>query len=139
MMPGPRDSAEAQAAERVERILLRLAEEGVPLWGGSPMRAGRDLRPIRGLAERRAIEAGRDELLGEARERVGRAYVARLANMGAWTGIAGFSLPFSARERAESEMVLRDLVTAAVVEDLVPQSAVAALRADGERLLALRR
>ena len=33
--------------------------------------------------------------------------------------IAGVPVPFSARERAESQMVLEDLVTSAVVEDLV--------------------
>jgi hypothetical protein len=132
---GSPTTAHERAEARVERVLRMVARQDVPLWGGSPLGAHRDLGRARRLAERFAVEAGRDDLLEAALARVAQTYALRLGDMGVWTAIAAIPVPFDARARAESQMVLRDLVTAAVVEDLLPQDVLARLRADSEPLL----
>lgn len=131
----PSASGLERAQQRVDRLFERLARSDAPLWSGAPLRDERQLRTLREQAEEQAIEAGRIELLDEAHERVANAYATRLGDMGYWTGLFGIPVPFTAQERADSQAVVRDLITAAVVADLLPPLAVEALRADGEHLL----
>lgn len=132
----PLTAADERAVERVEHILGRIAEQDAPLWiSDSQPRSGLHLAAVRRLANQRADEACRGDMLAGARERVSRAYALRVGDMSLWSAVTAGSLPYSARDRADSQAVLQDLVTAAVTEDLLPWSAVRRLREDGERLL----
>jgi hypothetical protein len=125
----------ARAEQRVDRLFQRMARADAPIWSGSVGRDDAQLRHVRALAQAAADEAGRGELLDAALERLSGAYASRLGEMGYWTALVGIPVPFTSAERAASQRVLQDLITAAVVEDLLEVEAVARLRADGETLL----
>jgi len=123
------------AMERVERIIMALARHGAPIRAGTGRRPPPALERARRRAEQRADDAGRAELLAEAREMVTEAYVSRLGDAGLWVSLVGTSVPYSAEDRAASQAAILDLVTAAVTEDLLEPADVRRLREDGSRLL----
>ncbi len=119
------------------RILDHIARQGVPIRASDGRRPERELERARIRAEQLADDAGRGEMLDEAREVVTEAYTARLGDAGLWAYLIATSVPYSPRDRADSQAALLDLVTAAVTEDLLEASAVRLLRDDGQRLLDL--
>jgi hypothetical protein len=125
----------ARAEQRVDRLFQRIARADAPLWSGSVGRDDAQLRHVRELAQAAADEAGRGDLLHDATERLSLAYASRLGEMGYWTALVGIPVPFTSAERAASQRVLQDLMTAVVVEGLLKPESVARLRADGETLL----
>lgn len=130
-------SADDLARERVVRILDHLGRHGAPIRASDGRRPERRLERARIRAEQVADDAGRGEMLDEAREVVIDAYTARLAGAGLWTSFVATSVPYSAQDRAESQAAILDLVTAAVTEDLLEASAVRLLRDDGQAILDL--
>jgi hypothetical protein len=130
-------SADELARERVIRILDRIARQGVPVRASEGRRPERHLELARIRAERLADDAGRGEMLDGAREVVIDAYAARLGDASLWTSLVAASVPYSPRDRAESQAALLDLVTAAVTEDLLEASDVRLLRDDGQQILDL--
>jgi len=128
----PTEGAEA----RVERIFERLSRREVPIWPGVARSEPADvLAQARRAAAEQAAAGGRGALLEASLERVRRAYALHLGDQGYWTAVLAVSVPVSPADRSASELVVEDLVRAAVVEDLVAASVVDTLRADAEDLL----
>ena len=119
------------------RILDRLARQGVPVRASDAPRPEHHLERARIRAEQLADDAGRGEMLDDAREAVIDAYTARLGNMNLWTSGVATGVPYSPRDRADSQAALLDLVTAAVTEDLLEASDVRLLGDDGQLILDL--
>jgi hypothetical protein len=135
-MAGPAATPTEDAEARVERIFERLSRREVPIWPGVARSATADvLTQARRIATEQAASAGRGALLEAALERVRRAYALHLGDQGYWTAVLAVSVPVSPADRAASELVVEDLVRAAVVQDLLPASVVDTLRADAEDLL----
>lgn len=121
---------------RLERLFERFSHHDLPLWGAQEREVSAEaLENAREIAFRHAEAAGRGELLDLALERVDRGYAHRLSDQGYWTGLFAVSVPVTSSDRANSQMIIEDLVIATVVEDLVPAPVTRLLRADGERLL----
>jgi hypothetical protein len=122
--------------EQVERFFERVSHHDLPVWVGvTRVVAPETLEDARDIAFERADEAGRRSLLDVSLERVDLAYARHLGAAGYWTGVFAVPVPASAADRAGSQGIVEDLVTALVVEDLVPEDVAGPLRADGERLL----
>jgi len=124
------------AERRVERIFERLSRREVPIWPGvARSESAEALARARRAAAEQAAAGGRGALLEASLERVRRAYALHLGDQGYWTAVLAVSVPVSPADRAASELVVEDLVRAAVVEDLVTASIADTLRADAEELL----
>ena len=130
----PTDDAHA----RLERLFSRFEGVGAPIWSGD-LRSVSDasLRQARDRALDAASKAGRLELLDEALEFVEKGYAQRVSRDTAWTGIMAVGPSYDGRYRADSQVVLEDLVLATVVLDVASESITEPLRVDGERLLRL--
>jgi hypothetical protein len=126
----------AEAEARLQRLFARFAGVGAPIWSGD-LRAvpDVDLERARKRAVDAATKAGRLELLDDALEFVEKGYAQRVSRDTAWTGIMAVGPSYDGRYRADSQLVLEDLVLAMVVLDVAPESVTEPLRADGERLL----
>lgn len=125
---------EAQA--RLERLFARFEGVGAPVWSGDLRSvSGANLERARDRAIGAATKADRLQLLDDALEFVDRGYAHRVSRDTAWTGILGVGPSYDGRYRAESQVILEDLVLATVVLDVAPESVTEPLRADGERLL----
>lgn len=124
------------AGARVERIFEQLSRREVPIWPGvARSESAEALVRARRVAAEQAVASGRAALLEAALERVRRAYALHLGDQGYWTAVLAVPVPVSPADRAASELVVEDLVRAAVVEDLVAASVADTLRADAEDLL----
>lgn len=126
-----------QARIRVESLIGRMAERDLPVVIGERMYPDSALRTLREEAEDQADEAGRGELVETARDRITRAYVLQFGDHGLRISYGASSGMATSRERADSQVVLGDLVLATAVEDLLSASMLEPLRADGERLLGI--
>jgi hypothetical protein len=129
-----------RAQERVERVLDRVAMSDMPLMGAvSDLEWEAKLEQVRDLARRRAIRAGRGELLDEAWDRVASGYASRLGDGAGWMAMQGVPVrePFvyGAEDRVASQIAIGDLVLAAAAEDLLTPEEHALLSATGERML----
>jgi hypothetical protein len=129
-----------RAEERVERLLGRVAQSDMPLIAFVPDPDREvELERVRDLAERRAMRAGRSELLDEAWDRVAGGYASRLGDLQGWVARAGVSRPgpfdYSAADRAASQIAIQDLVLAALAEDLLTPDEHATLSLAGEWML----
>lgn len=121
---------------RLERLFGRFEGVGAPIWSGE-LRSVSDvnLEQARERAVDAAGRAGRLELLDDALEFVDKGYAHRVSRDTAWTGIMAVGPSYDGRFRADSQIVLEDLVLAMVVLDVAPESVTEPLRVDGERLL----
>ena len=135
-MVEPNATTAEVAAARVERIFERLSRREVPIWPGVARSESADaLARARRTAAEQAVAHGRGALLEASLERVRRAYALHLGDQGYWTAVLAVPVPVSPADRAASELVVEDLLRAAVVEDLVSASVADTLRAAAEDLL----
>jgi hypothetical protein len=124
------------AEERVERLFERVSRHDVPVWVGVNREVGPGLlEDAREIAFARADEAGRGALLDLSLERIERAYALHFGDQGYWTGIFAVPVPATSADRVGSQLIMEDLATAVIVEDLVAADVAVTLRADGDRLL----
>jgi hypothetical protein len=124
------------AEERVERLFERVSRHDVPVWVGVHREVGPGVvEDAPDIAFARAGEAGRGALLDLSLERVERAYAQYFGDQGYWTGLFAVPVPATTADRVGSQLILEDLATAVIVEDLVAEDVAMPLRADGDRLL----
>jgi hypothetical protein len=132
-----RDAAGLTDAEaRVERLFASFSRADVPVWSGIARTSDPGvLEDARDVARLGADAAGRGDLLGLSLERVALAYAHHLGGLGYWTAVFAVPVPLDARDRAISQSIVDDLVTAVIVEDVIPDEVAETLRADGETMM----
>jgi len=120
--------------QRVSATLGRISRKGLPDGMTVESLAAADTRSTaRTLAERRAADAGRADLVTDARARLGtlldRSYRDQVAGTMLWSD------PSTGEHRAAIAIALSDLLLSAAVDDLVEPAIARTLARDGEALL----